>query len=173
LDDPRVVYTFHFYEPHSFTHQGARWVAWAKDLPVQNYPGTPLGLREAMQAADVQAHVQADHLFHLWDKAALAKMLEPVLAFRRAHPVPVFCGEFGVYLKAPRPDQLRWIEDLCDLLAAEGLGFAYWNWRGLDYGLHYEEGHWAQAPQFQNALGRDEELLSLLKRCAAKLGTTG
>jgi len=67
-------------------------VKWAKDLPPQPYPGEPVGLREAMGAVDAQSHAQADHLFHRWDKAALAEMLEPVLAFQREHQVPVFCG---------------------------------------------------------------------------------
>lgn len=169
LDDPRIVYTFHFYEPHSFTHQGAPWVKWAKQLPTQSYPGTPVGLREAMLAADIQAHVQADHLFHLWDKAALAKMLEPVLAFQAAHQVPIFCGEFGVYHKAPRPDQLRWIKDFTELLADNGFGFTYWSWRGMDYGVLEPTGKWSELPQYQNAAKRDEELLAALARCAALL----
>ena len=169
LADPRIVYTFHFYEPHSFTHQGAPWVRWAKDLPPQPYPGEPVGLREAMAAADGQAHAQADHLFHRWDKAALAAMLEPVLAFQREHQVPVFCGEFGVYLKAARPDQLRWMQDFCDLLVEHGLGFTYWSWRGMDYGLHYEQGKWADLEQYKSGKGRDETLLGLLSHAAGRL----
>jgi hypothetical protein len=28
LHDPNVIYNFHFYEPHIFTHQGATWSAY-------------------------------------------------------------------------------------------------------------------------------------------------
>ena len=28
LRDPNVIYVFHFYEPHIFTHQGATWGAY-------------------------------------------------------------------------------------------------------------------------------------------------
>ena len=42
LRDANVIYNFHFYEPHIFTHQGATWGAyfwhWVKEL---HYPSSP------------------------------------------------------------------------------------------------------------------------------------
>ena len=42
LPDTNVIYVFHFYEPHIFTHQGATWGAyywrWVKGL---HYPSSP------------------------------------------------------------------------------------------------------------------------------------
>jgi endoglucanase len=42
LRDSNIIYNFHFYEPHIFTHQGATWSAyywhWLRDL---KYPSSP------------------------------------------------------------------------------------------------------------------------------------
>src|SRR6266704_1692148 len=48
LPDPNVIYNFHFYDPHVFTHQGATWGEnyWhsVKSLP---YPSTPESAEKA------------------------------------------------------------------------------------------------------------------------------
>jgi hypothetical protein len=100
----------------------------------------------------------------------MEEALTPVLAFRQRHQVPVFCGEFGVYLNAPRAGQLAWMRDFTGLLVRHGLGFTYWSHRGMDFGLHYSGVPWGHLPQYANPGGLDEELTQLLQRRAAELG---
>jgi len=71
LDDPMVIYSFHFYHPHEYTHM-RRWPG----QPPLEYPGR-------------------------WGKAALAERMSTAIHFRDRYQVPVFCGEWGVQTGAP------------------------------------------------------------------------
>ena len=167
--DARTVYTFHFYEPTHFTHQGAPWVAWARTLPLpQPYPGEAVGVEAVLGRGDPQAEAQAGHLAGRWDAARLEAALRPVLDFRERHQVSVFCGEFGVYLKAPRADQLRWMEDFMAVLARQKLGFTYWSYRDMDFGLDCRAEPWKDLPQYGGG-GMDRTLAGLLGGCARAL----
>ena len=63
LRDADIVYNFHFYDPHIFTHQGATWstnyVHYLKDLP---YPSTPENVQQAAALIpDAANRLQAIH----------------------------------------------------------------------------------------------------------------
>ena|SRR5712692_7544952 len=127
--DPNVVYTFHFYEPWDFAHQGLRWAGTGelRDLP---YPADPprcaatLGrLTDSSALADAKAYC-AGH----WNAAALGLALDRAAQWRRTNGVPVFAGELGVTCTAPKQDRLVWIRDARVELERRGIGWALWGW---------------------------------------------
>jgi len=71
LDDPNLIYSFHFYHPHEYTH-----MLHPENRPLLEYPGK-------------------------WGQAALAERMSTAVRFRDRHRVPVFCGEWGVRTGAP------------------------------------------------------------------------
>ena len=113
LDDPNVVYTFHFYEPFEFTHQGAPWVPGpVRKMAGVRYPASP------RQAVHVERRIAA------------------AAAWAARHRVPVWAGEFGAYPPAaPRTDRLRWLYDVRTALERHGIGWCVWSYDeslGLD-----------------------------------------
>ena len=133
---PNLVYTFHFYDPHLWTHQGAGW-GWeiaerTKGLP---WPADPADAeRIAAETTDddeaaghVRYHVEHGRLTEAW---ALDK-LDRVAAWQREHDVPVYVGEFGVYTPhAPRDARLRWHGFVADAFEERGWGWAMWDYAG-------------------------------------------
>ncbi|GGP27063.1 endoglucanase [Silvimonas amylolytica] len=112
IDDPNVVYTFHFYEPFRFTHTHAPWAN------MQNVEGGQ------------------------WNAEGAAKLrlaMAPYLAWGAQHDVPLYLGEFGLIRTAFQNNRngLAWAADMIDLADEADLP---WTWHAYheDYfALYY------------------------------------
>jgi len=134
LRDPNVVYNFHFYDPHIFTHQGATWGAyfwhWVRGL---HYPSSPESAAKvaagAPDAVDRLAIIRygADH----WDAARIDAEITQVAEWARRRGVPVVCNEFGVYRAFADPqDRETWIHDVRTALERHSMGWTMWDYSG-------------------------------------------
>jgi len=138
LRDPDVIYNFHFYEPHIFTHQGATWGTyfwhWVKGL---HYPSSPeaaaktaAGVADAVDRLAVIRYGQ-DH----WDAARIDAEVSQVADWAGKRGVSVVCNEFGVYRANADPhDREAWIHDVRAALEQHGMGWAMWDYSG-SFGL--------------------------------------
>ncbi|MFZ0298054.1 MAG: glycoside hydrolase family 5 protein [Candidatus Sulfotelmatobacter sp.] len=134
LRDANVIYNFHFYEPHIFTHQGATWSAyfwhWVKGLP---YPSSPesaakvaAGVPDAVDRLAVIRYGE-DH----WDAGRIDAEITQVAEWARQRGVPVVCNEFGVYRDYVDPqDREAWIHDVRTSLERHDMGWAMWDYSG-------------------------------------------
>ena len=112
LDDPKVVYSFHFYYPHTYTHQGIN--SYKKpEYEGKSYPG------ELKLFPDTKAK--------FWDKAALEASMANAIAFQNRYGVKIFVGEFSVLRWAPGGSQ--WLEDSISIFEKHG-----WDWTFHSYG---------------------------------------
>jgi endoglucanase len=103
IDDPRIVYTVHQYEPQpQYTHQ--------EPGGTHRYPGW----------FDLDWAGRPDRFDRTW----LARRLQTVVEFRQSHGVPVAVTEFG--LKRWVPDAGTFMTDQMALFEELGLGYAVW-----------------------------------------------
>ncbi len=96
-----IVYSFHLYAPHEFTHQGL--------------PGVPYGL---------------DYPGNGWDKTKLSAAVEPVRDFVRRTSAAIYVGEFSATRWAPNDSASRYLNDAIALFEAEKWSWTYLGYRG-------------------------------------------
>jgi endoglucanase len=134
LHDPNVIYNFHFYEPHIFTHQGATWstyyLHWLHGL---KYPSDP---ESAAQAAALVPE-EADRLqvirygYSHWDSARIESEMKQAAEWARRRGVPLLCNEFGVLREHSDPaDRYAWLRDVRTALERNGIGWTMWDYSG-------------------------------------------
>ena len=108
--DDKMVYNFHFYEPHVFTHQGAYWMP-----ELQN---------TRCSYADCGASEQ-------WFEDFLAPAIEKA----KKENCELYCGEFGVIDVVPPEEAVKWFRDLHKVFERHGIAHAMWSWKQMDFGL--------------------------------------
>ena len=141
LPDANVIYNFHFYDPHTFTHQGATWGTnyWHFESKLA-YPASLEGARKvAAQEPDAFNRLQVlryglDH----WDGNRIGVEIGQAAEWGKHWNVPLTCNEFGVYRRASDPqDRARWIRDVRMTLEGFGIGWNMWDFGARDNGMGF------------------------------------
>jgi len=134
LHDTNIIYNFHFYDPHIFTHQGATWSTnFQHYLTKVPYPSTPENVRAA--AAEVPDAVNQQTVLRYgldqWNPARIDAEIVEVAAWAIHWNVPLTCNEFGVFRDAADPhDRAAWISDVRKSLEKYGIGWTMWDYAG-------------------------------------------
>ena len=97
---PGIVYSFHLYAPHEFTHQGLP--GHAEPLA---YPGNG------------------------WDRLRLSQAMDEARRFAAKRDAPMFVGEFSCVRWAPAGSCTRYLADAISLFEAQRWGWTYHCWR--------------------------------------------
>jgi endoglucanase len=132
-DDEKLIYTFHFYDPFLFTHQGASWVS-PSLVPLANIPfpykassmpPLPLGFQGTWIQSAYNNYVNDGTL------ARVKQLLDVAIDFRSARNVPVFCGEFGVYIPNSKPaERVAWYKEIRAYLDEHSIPWTAWDYTG-------------------------------------------
>jgi hypothetical protein len=157
IGDRNIIYTFHFYEPFSFTHQGAQFIPWpdryldevpwpvstrpmdaVKSLIPKNVAADPKLNSFTREKAELGAENNLRKLYATHAGAeTIDKRFAALSEWAKRHGVSgrqIFIGEFGVLRKQENKpgalcaDRMRWLADVRK--SAERHGFA---WSSFSY----------------------------------------
>ena len=138
LSDPNVIYTFHFYEPYQFTHQGATWGSpewlYYKNIP---FPSTVSDLQSQLDSIpnDIARYQLFLYAAGNWNADTIRQRIAFAAAWGRERNVPIICNEFGAFRDTAPPDsRARYIEAVRSALDANHIGWGMWDWSG-NFGL--------------------------------------
>ncbi|MEI7730676.1 MAG: cellulase family glycosylhydrolase [Verrucomicrobiota bacterium] len=133
LEDKNVVYSFHCYDPFTFTHQGATWSSEeVKPLRGVPYPSSPeavvpvlAALADKPKSRGMVERYGKEH----WNKEKLAARFKQGIDWGARNGVALYCGEFGVYPPHSKPEhRANWFRDFGEVLAENRILWAVWGW---------------------------------------------
>jgi aryl-phospho-beta-D-glucosidase BglC (GH1 family) len=134
LHDSNIIYNFHFYDPHVFTHQGATWTTnfqhYLADLP---YPSTPENVHAAANLIPDAVNRLSAIRYGLdrWSSARIDAEFDQIAAWGKRWNVPLTCNEFGVYRKTANPQsRAAWLSDVRSSLERHNIGWTMWDYSG-------------------------------------------
>jgi len=139
--DSNLIYTFHFYEPFLFTHQGADWTSPSLG-PFSAVP-FPFDAGLMPDLPQVLAGTWVASAFNDYNVtgtvASVQQQLDIAVAFKNERDVPLYCGEFGVYrINSDNDQRVNWYGVVSDYLTSHGIGWTIWDYQG-GFGL-FEKG---------------------------------
>ena len=128
-----MIYSFHCYDPFTFTHQGATWAGDSvKPLRGVPYPSSPEAvapLLPALEASPASRKMVESYGNERWNKEMLAARFRQCIEWGAKNQVTLYCGEFGVYPPYSKPEhRANWFRDFGEVLAASHIGWAVWGW---------------------------------------------
>ncbi|MEL6591378.1 MAG: cellulase family glycosylhydrolase [Bacteroidota bacterium] len=139
--DPNLIYTFHFYDPFIFTHQGATWVspsmAPLANVPFPHHPDSMPSFPASLVGSWIE------NVFNDYGNSGtvseVQNLIDIAVNFQQTRNVPVYCGEFGVYQPNSQENhRVFWYEQVKTYLESQNIPWTIWDYKG-GFGL-FEEG---------------------------------
>jgi len=127
-NDTNLILSYHFYEPFFLTHYKAAWTN-LKDFEGKvNYPG------QIVLDGNLPEHKR------IYNIDTLAYMMRKPFAMAEKMKLPLYCGEFGVFMEHFPDAKLTWYRDMVAIFEQHNVAYANWNYKSTAFGIVDDKG---------------------------------
>ncbi len=139
-NDRNIILSYHFYEPFFLTHYRASWTH-LKDFEGKiNYPG------------QIVQDATSPEQMRVYNRDTLEYMMRKPLAMAEKMKLPLYCGEFGVYMDYFPKAKLAWYKDMVSIFEQHNVAYANWNYKSTAFGIVDDDNK--PTPKMSRLLGK-------------------
>ena len=131
--DTNLIYTFHFYDPFVFTHQGAGWV----DPSMVPLSGVPFPYNPALMPdcpntlKGTWIESSLNNYINDGTVSYVQKLIDIADNFQKTRHVKLYCGELGVFMEnAPDSDRTYWYQEVRKYMESKNIAWTTWDYKG-------------------------------------------
>ena len=141
--DDKLIYTFHFYDPFLFTHQGATWVS-PSLAPMAEVPFPYEASRmPSLDPSFIGSWIQFAYNGYPQEGSVgrVQQLLQIARQFREERKVPIYCGELGVFIpNSDAEDRNFWYQAVIGYLEEHEISWTSWDYQG-GFGVFEQNGN--------------------------------
>ena len=138
--DHSVIYSFHFYQPYIFTHQGSH-MGFEKTM-VKTFQNIPYPSDLVVNQIDRYSYNSNDidksqkeldnYVIEKWDFEHINLLISKAKIWAKENNVKIVCGEFGVLkTHSDNISRYRWIKDVRNVLDINKIPWEIWDYSDL------------------------------------------
>lgn len=131
--DDNLIYTFHFYDPFLFTHQGAGWT----DPSLVPLAGVPFPSSVGpippcpSELVNTWVYGELNNYYNEGTVEHIQALIDIAVDFKTERNVPLFCGEFGVYIPNSNDEhRVTWYSVVRSYLEENDVAWTIWEYTG-------------------------------------------